>query len=48
MAALWESGRGIQEGSLEAGGGFRGLDLESKWFVSTLRWTVLPNQGLCE
>lgn len=37
MVALWESGRGIPDSSLEQAGGSKGLDLESKWFVSALR-----------
>ena len=38
---LWESGRGILEGSLEEVG-FKGLDLESKKFAPALLRAVLP------
>lgn len=50
MAALWESGRGIPEGSLEeAGGGFQGARFGKQVVcVHPAVDSPAPNQGLCE
>lgn len=47
VVVLWESGRGILEGSLEEVG-FKGLDLESKVCTCPAQGSAAPDQRLAD